>query len=114
MECLITFRQNRIDAHSVVAFLTDVFQKSEPSVVLGKLVGKELTSILQALGLPGLNGKKKERQIELLLKHHASGKDWNIVFPDKVSHCCHSNNIFHLAIFHLVVLQLVLTKERKK
>jgi hypothetical protein len=86
VECLVAFRGNPTDASTVVAFLTAVFMKSEPSVILGKLHGNELTTILQSLGLPGLNGKGKNRQIELLVNHHVSGKDWNIVFPDKVSH----------------------------
>ena len=69
----------------MVKFLTDAFGKPEPYAILNKLHGNELTSILQSLGLPGLNGKRKNKQIELLKKHHASGKEWNIVFPEKVS-----------------------------
>ena len=52
--------------------------------MLNKLHGVELTSILQSLGLPGLNGKAKSQQIQSLEKH-ATGKGWNIVFPEKVS-----------------------------
>jgi hypothetical protein len=96
VQCLVAFRGNPTDASTVVAFLTDVFMKSEPSVILGKLHGNELTAILQSLGLPGLNGKGKNRQIELLVNHHVSSKDWNIVSPDKVSHninhCYHSKS----------------------
>ena len=53
--------------------------------MLHKLHGVELTSFLQSLGLPGLNGKAKSQQIQLLEKHHATGKGWNIVIPEKVS-----------------------------
>ena len=53
------------------------------TLTLNKLHGAELTLILQSLGLPGLNGKAKNLQIELLEKHHAA-KGWNIVFPEKV------------------------------
>ena len=69
----------------ILELLTDVFSKSEPSVMLNKLHGVELTSILQSLGLPGLNGKAKSQQLESLEKHHATEKGWNIVFPEKVS-----------------------------
>ena len=84
IECLVAFCGNLTDASSVMAFLNDVFLKSEPSTILSKLHGNELSAILQSLGLPGLNGKGKNRQIELLVKH-ASGKNWNILFPEKVS-----------------------------
>ena len=83
-ECIVAFRSNPTDASAVLEFLTDVFSKSEPSLTLNKLHGAELTLILQSLGLPGLNGKAKNLQIELLEKHHAAGKGWNIVFPEKV------------------------------
>ena len=53
--------------------------------MLNKLHGVELTSILQSLGLPGLNRKAKSQQIQSLEKHHATGKGCNIVFPEKVS-----------------------------
>ena len=82
---IIAFHSNHTDASTVLELLTDVFNKSEPSVMLHKLHGVELTSILQSLGLPGLNGKTKSQQIQLLEKHHATGKGWNIVIPEKVS-----------------------------
>ena len=85
VECVVVFRGNPTDASTVLEFLTDVFMKSEPPLILSKLHGNELTSILQSLGLPGLMGKGKNRQVELLINHHASGKDWNILYPDKVS-----------------------------
>ena len=53
--------------------------------MLNKLHGVELTSILESLGLPGLNEKAKGQQIQSLEKHQATGKGWNIVFPEKVS-----------------------------
>ena len=85
IECIADYRGNPTDASIVVKFLIDAFGKPEPYAILNKLHGNELTSILQSLGLPGLNGKGKNKQIELLKKHHASGKEWNIVFPEKVS-----------------------------
>ena len=52
---------------------------------LKKLHGKELTHILECLGLPGFTGKKKQKQIDLLVTHNVDGTEWNIIFPDKVS-----------------------------
>ena len=85
VECVVAFHANPTDASTVLEFLNDAFMKSEPSVILNKLHGNELTSILQSLGMPGLMGKGKSWQIEQLINHHACGKDWNILFPDKVS-----------------------------
>ena len=66
-QSIIAFRSNPTDASTVLEFLTDVFSKPEPSVVLNKLHGTELTSILQSLGLPGLNGKAKSKQVENIM-----------------------------------------------
>jgi hypothetical protein len=55
---------------------------------------------LQSLGLPGLNGKGKQRKIEILVKYNVDGKQWNIIFPEKVScfifllNCYFAINIF--------------------
>ena len=49
-ESIIAFRSNPTDASIVLEFLTDVFCKSEPSVILSKLHGAELTLILQSVG----------------------------------------------------------------
>ena len=85
VECVVAFRANLTDASTALEFLNDAFMKSEPSVILNKLHGNELTSILQSLGMPRLMGKGKSWQIEQLINHHACGKDWNILFLDKVS-----------------------------
>ena len=79
IKCVVAFRKNPTDASTLLKFLTDVFMKSEPSVILTKLHGNELTSILRSLDMPGFMGKGKNRQIELLINHHASGKDWNLL-----------------------------------
>ena len=34
IECVVAFRKNATDASTVLKFLTDVFMKSEPSVIL--------------------------------------------------------------------------------
>jgi hypothetical protein len=66
--------------------LTNVFSTDEPSIILNKLHGKELTLILQSLGLPGLNGKRKQQEVEkLVLWHNSEGKHWDIIFPNKVN-----------------------------
>ena len=83
VECVVMFRGNPTDPSTVQEFLKEVFKNFIPSVILSKLRGDELTSILQSLGLPGLMGKGKNRQIEQLVNHHTSGKDWTILFPDK-------------------------------
>ena len=46
-QSIIAFRSNHTDASTVLELLTDVFSKSEPSVMLNKLHRVELTSILQ-------------------------------------------------------------------
>ena len=77
---------NPTDITQVKEFLTNAFSiQSQAPDVLKKLHGKELTHILECLGLPGLNGKKKQKQIDLLVTHNVDGKEWNIIFPDKAS-----------------------------
>ena len=78
-ECVQAFRENPTDPVKVIEFLTSVFSTDEPSIVLNKLFGKELTLILLSLGLPGLNGKGKQHQVEKLLLHNSEGKQWNII-----------------------------------
>jgi hypothetical protein len=85
-EYVLAYRQNPTDIAQVKEFLTNAFATpSQAPAILKKLHGQELTSILQSLGLPGFYGKGKQRQIELLVKHNIDKKQWNIVFPDKVS-----------------------------
>lgn len=93
------FRQNPTDISQVKTFLTNAFLiPSQAPTVLQKLHGQELTYILQSLGLPGLNGKKKKRQIEVLVKHNADGKQWDIIFPERVSQliCQNLHTILYL------------------
>ena len=79
------FRHNCTDLVEVVEFFANVFSTDEPSVILNKLHGKELTLILQSFGLPGLNGKRKQQQVEKLVLHNSECKNWDIIFPDKVN-----------------------------
>ncbi len=84
-ELVSTFRKSITDPSHVALFLSNVFANPvNASCLLNKLHGKELCNILQSLGLPGLNGKSKQRQVDLFIKHHSDGKVWNILFPDKV------------------------------
>ena len=74
-EYVLAYRQNPTDIGQVKEFLANAFaMPSQAPAILEKLHGQELTSILQSLGLPGLNGKGKQRQIELLVKHNIDGK----------------------------------------
>ena len=69
----------------VLDFLSNIFtMPGTASHILYKLHGKELSKILKSIGLPGLNGKSKKRQVDLLLKHHTDGKEWKILYPEKV------------------------------
>ena len=78
-------RMNMAEPLHVVDFLSSVFTMPDTaSDVLYKLHGKELSKILKSLGLPGLNGKSKKRQVDLLLRHHRDGKEWKILSPEKV------------------------------
>ena len=85
-EYVAKFRRNPTDITQVKEFLTNAFSiPSQAPDVLKKLHEKELTHILECLGLPGFAGKKKQKQIDLLVTHNVDGKKWNIIFPDKVS-----------------------------
>ena len=84
-DIVVVLRKNMTIPARVTEFLNIVFANPEtaPSI-LNALHGKELCIILRSLGLPGLNGKGKKRQINSLLTHHSQGKEWHILFPDKV------------------------------
>ena len=85
-EYVAKFRRNPTDITQVKEFLTNALSiPSQAPDVLKKLHGKELTHILECLGLPGFAGKKKQKQSDLLVTHNVDGKKWNIIFPDKVS-----------------------------
>ena len=61
-EYVAKFRRNPTDITQVKEFFTNAFSiPSQAPDVLQKLHGKELTDILECLGLPGFTGKKKQK-----------------------------------------------------
>jgi len=67
---------------NVTSCLREILQQpSSKGDILLSWSGKELTKLLLALGQPGLDGKKKSRQFEIL---SSSSHDCIIKYPDKV------------------------------
>ena len=103
-ETISKLRMNMTKPSNVLDFLASTFTvPNTASQNLYKLHGKELSRILKSIGLPGLNGKSKKRQVDLLLKHHTDGKEWisgkyYILRSCKMIHTCHNtrkpNKIF--------------------
>ena len=84
-ETISNLQMNITKPSYVLDFLSRTFTMPDTaSQILYKLHGKELSKILKSIGLPGLNGKSKKRQVDLLLKHHTDGKEWKILYPEKV------------------------------
>ena len=76
---------NMTKPSNILDFLSSTFtMPNTASQILYKLHGKELSKILKSVGLPGLNEKSKRCQVGLLLKHHTDGKEWKILYPEKV------------------------------
>jgi hypothetical protein len=59
----------------------EIVMSGEPKEILVHLTGKELTRLLSSFGKPGLNGKKKSKQIDLLCSGDA---EFVVKFPEKV------------------------------
>ena len=74
-------RDNFESPDNVTCCLREIFQQPTKREILLSLSGKELTKLLLALGQPGLDGKKKTRQVEVLL---SSSHQCIIKYPDKV------------------------------
>ena len=51
--------------------MCEIVASEEPKEILEHLTGRELTMLLSSFGKPGLNGKKKSIQIDLLLSGDA-------------------------------------------
>ena len=79
-EVLVKLRRNFESPENVALCLSEIFQLPSKREILLNLSGKELTRILLALGKPGLDGKKKTRQIDVLL---SGNQECNIKYPDK-------------------------------
>ena len=81
-ELVIKLRRNFESPGNVALCLSEIFQLPSKRDILLNLSGKELTKILMAMGKPGLDGKKKTRQIDVLLSEN---HECIIKYPDKVA-----------------------------
>lgn len=78
--CEITQKEPQ-NASCVAIFMTETSNSDAPNVLMNL---RELSKILKSLGLPGLVGRNKTKQIDDLLKHNVQGNGWIIVYPGKV------------------------------
>ena len=78
---VLKLRDNFESPENVTCCLKEILQQPSKRDILLSLSGKELTKLLLALGKPGLDGKKKSRQVEILL---SSSHECIIKYPDKV------------------------------
>ena len=74
-------RQQFQNPECVQCCMCEIVASEEPKEILEHLTGRELTMMLSLFGKPGLNGKKKSRQIDLLLSRDA---EFVVKFPEKV------------------------------
>ena len=78
---VVKLRDNIESPGNVTCCLREILQQLSKREILLSLSGKELTKLLLALEQPGLDGKKKTRQVEILL---SSSHECIIKYPDKV------------------------------
>ena len=78
---VLKLRDNFESPENVTCCLKEILQQPSKRDILLSLSGKELSKLLLALGQPGLDGKKKTRQVEVLL---SSSHECIIKYPDKV------------------------------
>ena len=78
---IVKLRDNFESPENVTCCLREILQQPSKREILLSLSGKELTKLLLALGQPGLDGKKKTRQVEILL---SSSHECIIKYPEKV------------------------------
>ena len=79
-EVVLKLRRN-FESPENVTCLKEIFDQPSKRDILLNLSGKELTKVLLALGKPGLDGKKKTRQVDGLL---AGSEEFVIKYPEKV------------------------------
>ena len=77
-------RQEFQNPECVQRCMCEIVTNGEPKEILAHLTGRELTMLLSSFGKPGLNGKKKSRQNDLLLSGDA---EFVVKFPEKVCTC---------------------------
>ena len=78
---IVKLRDNFESPENVTCCLREILQQPSKREILLSLSGKELTKLLLALGQPGLDGKKKTRQVEILL---SSSHECIIKYREKV------------------------------
>ncbi|KAJ7384820.1 hypothetical protein OS493_019497 [Desmophyllum pertusum] len=66
-EVVLKLRNNLESPEHVTSYMREIFQQRDKRDILLSLSGKELTKLLLASGKPGLDGKKKSRQVDVLL-----------------------------------------------
>ena len=80
-ELVLKLRRNFESPENVTCCFKEIFDQPSKRDILLNLSGKELTKVLLALGKPGLDGKKKTRQVDVLL---AGSEEFVIKYPEKV------------------------------
>ena len=80
-EVILKLRKNFESPENISCCLKEICQYPSKKDILLTLSGKELTKLLLALGHPGLDGKKKMRQVDVLL---SGNEEFIVKFPDKV------------------------------
>jgi len=66
-EVVLKLHRNFESPENVTCCLKETFEQPSKREILLHLSGKELTKVLLALGKPGLDGKKKTCQVDVLL-----------------------------------------------
>ena len=91
-------RQEFQNPECVQRCMCEIVTNGEPKEILAHLTGRELTMLLSSFGKPGLNGKKKSRQIDLLL---SGDTEFVVKFPEKVCTCYITlNRLLQIKIYY--------------
>lgn len=80
-EIVLKLRRNFESPEIVTNCLKEICDQPDKKDILIHLSGKELSRLLSALGKPALDGKKKARQVDVLL---AGNEEFIIKYPEKV------------------------------
>ncbi|CAH3175529.1 unnamed protein product, partial [Porites lobata] len=80
-EIVLKLRRNFESPEIVTNCLKEICTQPDKNDILIHLSGKELSRLLSALGQPALDGKKKTRQVDVLL---AGNEEFIIKYPEKV------------------------------
>ena len=80
-EIVLKLRRNFESPEIVTDCLKEICDQPDKKDILIHLSGKELSGLLSVLGKPALDGKKKTRQVDVLL---AGNEEFVIKYPEKV------------------------------